>query len=161
MRLAFAIVCLISIMSLSTLPTYAGAWAAVSYCKTTGNIGYSYRGRDETTARNYATAACQLGVVEREGKSKDLARSCCQVIEATNSRCFVVSTSLDSRKSVFVARHKNKYKAVTQSMRACMKVGKFCKMLVIACAGDRRGQKEDEAGIGYGVGRTFPTGELR
>lgn len=139
----------------------AGDWMAVSYCKTTGNIGYVYRSENETDARQVATAACQFGVVKREGKTKQLAQECCKIIETSNSRCYAVATSLDSRTQVFVARHKVKSQAVTQSMRDCMKVGRFCRMLVIACPGSYLGEKEAEASQGYGIGRALPTSELR
>ena len=139
----------------------AGEWSAVSYCKKTGNIGYVYRSQDEGSARKVANAACRFGVVKREGQTKKFAESCCDVVQVSNSECYTIATSIDSRKSVFVARHRDKTKAVTSSMQKCMKKGRFCRMLVIACPGSKRGGKEPDAAMGWGVSRAFPTSELR
>lgn len=140
---------------------FAGDWSAVSYCKTTGNLGYAYRANSRADAQQVAHAACAYGVVKREGRTKTMAHACCKPIDAADKRCFGIATSLDSRKTAFVARQSTKAKTVRRAMRTCMKRGRFCSMLVLVCGGSYQGRLETHSAVGWGISLAFPSTELR
>lgn len=160
---AILILIVVSTKALIYFPAFAlaGEWSSAAYCKTTGNIGYTYRADTRKNAEQLAYAACAYGVVKREGRTKKLAHACCTVIDATRTRCFGIATSSDSRKTAFVARQSTKEKTVRRAMRTCMRRGRFCSMVVLVCGGSYQGRAETHSAVGWGMSRAFPSSDLK
>lgn len=154
-------VALFGLSGLTATCVAAEDWAALAYCKKSGNIGYALRAKDKSSANHTAIASCRYAAVKREGLTKDAARACCKSIFSSNRQCYVGATSLDSKQNVFVARGNSKYQAVTVAMKKCMRKGRFCRLLVTVCGGTGTGNKETEASTLWGVGRVMPSSELR